>query len=154
AIGQWRPHLRSWSMRRDLLRVADEPGSACNAELRAELHMPHGQPITAASMPRWLHQAAAARPSLCLAVLPEGYTPRATTETVLHQVVRTYLDRFLETAAATDGAGLPASSSASSATSSAAASSSGASPGCGATRVASNASSRSRAKPARSVRVA
>jgi len=36
-------------------------------------------------MPRWLHQAAAARPSLCLAVLPEGYTPRATTETVLHQ---------------------------------------------------------------------
>ena len=32
----------------------------------------------------------------------------STTETVLHHVVRTHLDRFLtETAAATDGAGLP-----------------------------------------------
>jgi hypothetical protein len=35
-------------------------------------------------MPRWSHQAAAARPSLRLAVLPEGYAPRATTDTVLH----------------------------------------------------------------------
>jgi ribosomal protein S27E len=41
-------------------------------------------------------------------VLPGTYEPRATTETVLHQVVRTHLDRFLaETGPATDGAGLP-----------------------------------------------
>src|SRR5262249_14918084 len=56
----------------------------------------------------WSHDVAAARPSLCLAVLPVDYTPRATTNTVLHQVVRAHLDRFLaETVAATDGVGLP-----------------------------------------------
>jgi hypothetical protein len=50
----------------------------------------------------------AARPSLCPVVLPGTYEPRATTETVLHQVVRAHLDRFLaETTIATDGAGLP-----------------------------------------------
>src|SRR5262249_25453848 len=54
------------------------------------------------------HDVAAARPSLCLAVLPDHYAPRATTDTVLHQVVRAHLDRFLaETATATDGTGLP-----------------------------------------------
>jgi hypothetical protein len=37
----------------------------------------------------------AARPSLCPVVLPGTYEPRATTETVLHQVVRAHLDRFL-----------------------------------------------------------
>lgn len=41
-------------------------------------------------------------------MLPEGYVPRAPTDTVLHRIVRAPLDRFLaETAAATDGAGLP-----------------------------------------------
>jgi ribosomal protein S27E len=41
-------------------------------------------------------------------VLPGVYEPRATAGTVLHHVVRTHLERFLaETAAATDGAGLP-----------------------------------------------
>jgi hypothetical protein len=41
-------------------------------------------------------------------VLAEVYEPRATAGTVLHQVVRTHLDRFLaETTAATDGAGVP-----------------------------------------------
>jgi ribosomal protein S27E len=41
-------------------------------------------------------------------VLPGTYEPRAATETVLRQVVRTHLDRFLaETGPATDGAGLP-----------------------------------------------
>jgi len=41
-------------------------------------------------------------------VLPEVYEPRATPETVLHHVVRSHLDRFLrETAATSDGAGLP-----------------------------------------------
>lgn len=41
-------------------------------------------------------------------MLPGVYEPRATAGTVLHQVVRTHLDRFLaETAAATDGAGVP-----------------------------------------------
>src|SRR5262249_51197632 len=79
AVGHWPPHLRSWSMRRDLMRVADEPGRACNAELRAELHMPHGKPITAASMPRWLHQAAAARPSSRAAFCPMALSARATT---------------------------------------------------------------------------
>jgi hypothetical protein len=53
---------------------------------------------------------------------PGTNEPRATTETVLHQVVRAHLDGFLAaTAAATDGAGLPPSSRASSVTSSAAA---------------------------------
>ena len=67
-----------------------------------------GQPVTAASMPRWPQPSATARPSLCPVVLPGVYEPRATTGTVLHHVVRTHLDRFLtETAAATDGAGLP-----------------------------------------------
>jgi hypothetical protein len=41
-------------------------------------------------------------------VLPGVYKPRAVTETVLHQVVNAYLERFLAgAAAATDGAGLP-----------------------------------------------
>jgi hypothetical protein len=41
-------------------------------------------------------------------VLPGVYAPRAAAGTVLHRVVRTHLDRFLaETAAATDGAGVP-----------------------------------------------
>src|SRR5262249_23835407 len=41
-------------------------------------------------------------------VLPGVYEPRSTAETVLHEVVRTHLTRFLdETAAATDGAGVP-----------------------------------------------
>jgi hypothetical protein len=48
-------------------------------------------------------------------MLPGTYEPRATTETVLHQVVRVHLDRFpADTTAATDGVGLPASSHASS----------------------------------------
>jgi hypothetical protein len=41
-------------------------------------------------------------------VLPGVYGPRSTAGTVLHHVVRTHLERFLaETAAATDGAGVP-----------------------------------------------
>jgi len=40
-------------------------------------------------------------------VPPEVYEPRATTETVLHRVVRANLDRFLAETAATDGAGMP-----------------------------------------------
>lgn len=45
-----------------------------------------------------------ARASLSPGVLPGVYEPRVTTETVLRQIVRTHLDRFLaETAAATDG---------------------------------------------------
>lgn len=40
-------------------------------------------------------------------MLPGVYEPRATPETVLHQVVRSHLDRFLTVTAATDGAGLP-----------------------------------------------
>jgi len=41
-------------------------------------------------------------------VPPGVYEPRATAEAVLHQVVRAHIDRFLsETAAATDGTGLP-----------------------------------------------
>ena len=42
------------------------------------------------------------------AVLPGIYEPRSAAGTVLHHVVRTHLDRFLEeTAAPTDGAGVP-----------------------------------------------
>jgi hypothetical protein len=42
------------------------------------------------------------------AVLPGVYEPRSTAETVLHEVVRTHLGRFLdETAAGTDGVGVP-----------------------------------------------
>jgi len=41
-------------------------------------------------------------------VLPRVYEPRSTAETVLHEVVRAHLARFLdETAAATDGSGVP-----------------------------------------------
>jgi hypothetical protein len=41
-------------------------------------------------------------------VLPGVYELRSTARTVLHQVVRTHLDRFLaETAAASDGVGVP-----------------------------------------------
>jgi hypothetical protein len=41
-------------------------------------------------------------------VVPGVYEPRSTAGTVLHQVVGTHLDRFLaETAAATDGVGVP-----------------------------------------------
>jgi len=41
-------------------------------------------------------------------VLPGVYEPRSAAGTVLHQVVRTHLERFLaETAAATDGVGVP-----------------------------------------------
>ncbi len=41
-------------------------------------------------------------------VLPGVYEPRSPAGTVLHRVVRTHLDRFLaETAAASDGAGVP-----------------------------------------------
>jgi hypothetical protein len=41
-------------------------------------------------------------------VLPGVYAPRSPAGTVLYQVVRTHLDRFLEeTAAATDGVGVP-----------------------------------------------
>jgi len=41
-------------------------------------------------------------------MVPGVYEPRATTDTVLHQVVRAHLDRFLaDTTAATDGVGLP-----------------------------------------------
>jgi len=41
-------------------------------------------------------------------VLPSAYEPRSTAETVLHEVVRTHLARFLDaTAATTDGAGVP-----------------------------------------------
>jgi hypothetical protein len=41
-------------------------------------------------------------------VLPRTYEPRAATETVLHQIVRAHLDRFLAaTTGTTDGAGLP-----------------------------------------------
>jgi hypothetical protein len=41
-------------------------------------------------------------------VLPGLYEPRSPTGTILHHVVRTHLERFLaETAAATDGAGVP-----------------------------------------------
>ncbi len=41
-------------------------------------------------------------------MLPGVYGPRSTAGTVLHHVVRTHLERFLaETAAATDGAGVP-----------------------------------------------
>ena len=50
----------------------------------------------------------AARHWLCPGVLPEVYEPRSPAGTVLHRVVRTHLDRFLaETAAASDGAGVP-----------------------------------------------
>ena len=41
-------------------------------------------------------------------MLPGVYEPRSAAGTVLHQVVRTHLERFLaETAAATDGVGVP-----------------------------------------------
>jgi hypothetical protein len=41
-------------------------------------------------------------------LLPGVYEPRSTAGTVLHEVVRAHLERFLdETAAATDGAGVP-----------------------------------------------
>jgi len=67
-----------------------------------------GNPSQQPGRRTWSHDVAAARPSLCLAVLPDHYAPRATTDTVLHQVVRAHLDCFLaETAAATDGTGLP-----------------------------------------------
>jgi len=50
----------------------------------------------------------AARLWLCPGVLPGVYEPRSAAGTVLHQVVRTHLERFLaETAAATDGVGVP-----------------------------------------------
>jgi hypothetical protein len=49
-----------------------------------------------------------ARRWLCFAVLLRAYEPRATAGTLLQHVVRTHLERFLaETAAATDGAGVP-----------------------------------------------
>src|SRR5262249_60596954 len=67
-----------------------------------------GNPSQQPGRRAWSHDVAAARPSLCLAVPPDHYAPRATTDTVLHQVVRAHLDRFpAETAAATDGTGLP-----------------------------------------------
>jgi hypothetical protein len=79
-----------------------------NAALRVGLHIQIGQPVTAASLPRWSQPIAAARPSLCPVVLPGVYEPRTMAGTVLHDVVRTHLDRFLtEMAAATDGAALP-----------------------------------------------
>jgi hypothetical protein len=41
-------------------------------------------------------------------MLPGGYAPRSTAGTVLHRIVGAHLERFLtETAAATDGAGVP-----------------------------------------------
>jgi Transposase zinc-binding domain len=74
-----------------------------NAALRVELDIQVGQLVTAASLARWSQPIAAARPSLCPVVLPGVYEPRTMTGTVLHDVVRTYLDRFLtEMAAATD----------------------------------------------------
>jgi len=47
-----------------------------------------GNPSQQPGRRAWSHDVAAARPSLCLAVLPDHYAPRATTDTVLHQVVR------------------------------------------------------------------
>jgi len=59
-------------------------------------------------------EAGASRPSTAArhwlygGVLPGVYEPRSTAGTVLHQVVGMHLDRFLaETAAATDGVGVP-----------------------------------------------
>jgi hypothetical protein len=75
-------------------------------------------------------------------VLPGAYEPRATIETVLHEVVRLHLDRFLTETAATDGAGLPGFIAREFRPSSGAASSRAASPGCGATRAGSNVSFR------------
>jgi len=41
-------------------------------------------------------------------VLPGAYAPRSPAATVLHQVVRTHLERFLEeTASGNDGVGVP-----------------------------------------------
>src|SRR5262249_56843518 len=84
-----------------------EGGGLCTAGLRGGWHMPLRQPHSGLDA-AVVQPIVAARPSLCPVVLPGSYEPRATTETVLHQVVRAHLDRFLaETTAATDGVGLP-----------------------------------------------
>ena len=77
---------------------------------RPELKRP-ASPGTTANPLSWLTPSSPAEDGTPLARPRRAaglYAPRSPAETVLHQVVRTHLERFLaETAAATDGVGVP-----------------------------------------------